>query len=545
MEPDFDATGERRRVDYGAAFRRRWWVLALLAIVGLVLGGLAYEVQPSQYQATAQVQVTPTGAEDTSQQTSGTRTQGVVNLDNETQLVTSTPVADRAANALKKPGQGTTLVQNVTVTVPANTAILSITYQDSTAAAAQQGAQAFAQAYLDNRSAVAAGTIAAKVKGLTGQRDALDGQLRDVAGQVAALSPTSPSRTVAVSEQSVLSQQVAGLNNQIAQLQGTPITPGSIVLAPKLPPSPSSPILLLDLASGLVAGLVIGSLIVFLLARPRAGRKISHVDDMQGLFDGPVVLASRVTRGVRSGTDKRLARRQYQQLANAVLFLGNRQPTIVLVTGATSGPAGAVAAAGVAEAISRRGLRTALVDADLDSGTLTALTASKDAPGLSDVLVGERPLEDVATRGSTSGYELVPVGGRANEAAHVAQVPKLRRIFQSMRSNVDVIVISAPSTSESLEAELMAGLADGVIVAVEAKRSRQSDVEDAVEQMRAVGTPVLGAVLMGPAKGAASQVGPHRKDDRNRSGQALGPLSREEVDAFEQAATRGATAPRT
>lgn len=546
MDPEFEASEERRRVHYAAAVRRRWWIIALAGLLGLLAGVALYAQMPTRYVARAQVQVTPTGAEITPQQNAGSRTQGAVNLDTEAQLVTSTQVAVRAANALKQPGQGPKLVKNVSVTVPANTSILEISYAAPTAAAAQQGAQVFAQGYLDERASVAADTISARVKGLTGQRDGLANQLRDVAGQVQTLAPSSSGHAVALSQQSVLSQQVADLNNQIAQLQGTPVTPGSIVLMPRLPSSPASPKLSLNLLSGLIAGLLVGSIIVFLLVRPRPARRIAHVDEMEGLFEGPVVLASRIAGARRSGTDKRLGRRQYQQLANAVLSLGQQEPTVVLVTGASGGPFGAVAAAGVAEAVSRRGLRTALVDADLDSGTLTALTSATDAPGLSDVLLGERPVEDVTTRpNAATGYELVPVGGRTSETTHIAQVPRLRRIFQSMRKSVDVIIVSAPSTSESLEAELLAGLADGVIIAVEAKRSRQADVEDAVEQMRAVGTPVLGAVLMGRVpSGAPGQVPTLRRDERSRTDAASGPLSQEEVDAFERAATERAPARR-
>jgi Mrp family chromosome partitioning ATPase len=214
--------------------------------------------------------------------------------------------------------------------------------------------------------------------------------------------------------------------------------------------------------------------------------------------------------------DRRAARKQYQQIANGVLFLGQRQPTVVAVTGVTSGPSGAFAAAGVAEAVARAGLRVALVDADLESGTLSALAAAENVPGLSEVLLDGRPVEEVAHATRDPGYELVPVGSRGIEAARTGPVNRLRSVITNLRRSVDVVVVTAPSTADSLDAQLLAGIADGVVVAMEAGRTQQGEVEDAADQMQVVGANVLGGVLLASGRGQG------RGQGRNsRSGSAI------------------------
>src|SRR4029453_9704159 len=76
------------------------------------------------------------------------------------------------------------------------------------------------------------------------------------------------------------------------------------------------------------------------------------------------------------------------------------------------------------------------------------------------------------------------------------QSQMLRAALTSLRRQAEYIVIEAPATSTSADAQSVASLADIALVAVELKRTRYADVSDAAEQLRRVGTPLLGAVVL-------------------------------------------------
>jgi len=78
-----------------------------------------------------------------------------VDLDTEAQIVPTEKVATGAKELMGSSEDITSLLSHVTVTVPANTAILRITYEAATPAAAQLGSQSFAQAYINYRQSVA------------------------------------------------------------------------------------------------------------------------------------------------------------------------------------------------------------------------------------------------------------------------------------------------------------------------------------------------------------------------------------------------------
>jgi hypothetical protein len=76
------------------------------------------------------------------------------------------------------------------------------------------------------------------------------------------------------------------------------------------------------------------------------------------------------------------------------------------------------------------------------------------------------------------------------------QSQRLRDTLQALRGQAGYVVIEAPSTSSSADAQSLASLADAAILAVELRRAHRPALLDAAEQLRRVGTPLLGAVVL-------------------------------------------------
>jgi len=136
----------------GARLRRRWVIAGALTCAATV-GVLGYTlISPQGFAATTAVMIHPTGAGHTPQSAVG-RPVAVVNLDTEAQLVTSQTVAILAAHLMHSPLPATQLSGGVTVSVPPNSAVLNITCHAPTTTGAATCANAFAEAYLQNRDA--------------------------------------------------------------------------------------------------------------------------------------------------------------------------------------------------------------------------------------------------------------------------------------------------------------------------------------------------------------------------------------------------------
>jgi hypothetical protein len=76
------------------------------------------------------------------------------------------------------------------------------------------------------------------------------------------------------------------------------------------------------------------------------------------------------------------------------------------------------------------------------------------------------------------------------------QSQRLKDTLEALRRQGGYVVIEAPSTTSSADAQGLASLADAALLAVELRKSRRPALLDAAEQLQRVGTPLLGAVVL-------------------------------------------------
>lgn len=249
--------------DYVHLARTYWRTLIGAAATGLVIGVLLTFIVPPTYSSTAEVLVSQVST-DTGPVANG-RSSGMVNLDTEVQIASSIEVADVADVELNWPEEPRDLLRRLTVTVPANTSVLVFGFTAPTPEAAQTGANAFAAAYLANRSRVEDETVTARV-------EYIDEQIADLE------SSRTPDQA-----------QIASLRTERAQLLSSPATAGRIIAPAELPEGPESPKKSIFALIGLVLGLLVGVTIAYV--RWRRSDTLNDRQDIERAAGMPVAAA--------------------------------------------------------------------------------------------------------------------------------------------------------------------------------------------------------------------------------------------------------------
>lgn len=487
--------------DFLARVGRHWWlaVLSVLAAMGAAL--VVTQHQAKVYESATSLLVQPVGDQDAN--VSGGRTKGEINLDTEAQLVGSTPVATSAAKLLQTKISPDVLADGVAVEVPANTSVLVITYSADDPKRAQAASHAFAEAYLQNRQDSATADLTNQLNTINGKLSELNGALGRVNGQLAGMRGDNPNRANLGSQRDTLQGQINTLTGRINSLSTTTVSAGRIIRDANLPTAPSKPNVLLNLASGATAGLLFS--VGLALIRERLDRRVRRAADLTRRAD--LLVLANVPRSVKPRLDDVFSPfgsggRIFNRLRNEVLAsLPDLPSRIVVVTGASRGPSATLVAANLAAAFARTGSETVLISAQLPDSVgeavpVTGLFDVDAAPGLSDVLAGRDELADVAQRAPrTPWLRVITTGGTAS-AGGLLQSQSLRDLLATLRREAEYVVIEAPSTASSADAQSLASVADAAILAVELRRTSYAQVVDASEQLRRVGTPVLGAVVM-------------------------------------------------
>ncbi|MDQ7908687.1 Wzz/FepE/Etk N-terminal domain-containing protein [Phytohabitans sp. ZYX-F-186] len=483
--------------DYLGMLRRHWWVVLTLVLAGVGGAVLVTHVQPKVYKSATSVLVQPAG-QDTN--VVGGRTKGDINLDTEAQLVRSTAVAVGAAELLRAAPDE--LVHQVAVEVPANTAVLVVTFTAGDPQSAQAGSHAFAEAYLRNREESAKAELNAQITALNTKVKQLSRSLTQVNGRLADLSSSSPLRPNLESQRATMQNQLNSLSGKLNDLTTATVTGGKIISDARLPEAPIKPDPMLNLATGAMVGLLLG--LGAALLRERLDRVVRAAADVTRRTRVPVL--AELARGEEARLDGVLPAhgeggRTFNRLRNEVVASLGPDDKVVVVAGASRGVASTLVAANLAAALARTGSDVVLVGAHLpdsvaDAAPLASIFGVAPTPGLSDVLAGRVGLARAVQHAPRIPSLRVITNGGTASAAGLMQSQGLRDALDLLSARPGYVVIEAPATSSSADAQSLASLADAAIIAVELRRTRRPDVSDAAEQLRRVGTPLLGAVVV-------------------------------------------------
>lgn len=486
--------GWSEATDYVALLSRRWRVIVYCVALGLGLAAGYLVFAPKTYTSTASLLVTPTAAE--SAQLANGRTDSLVNLDTEAQLVKSTTVASRVKVLLGSSARPESLVEDVTVTVPPNTNVLEVSYEGATPQAARQGAHAFAKAYLAARSESAQADIDRQIEGTRQQISRLENELEKLSDRAAALASGSAERQYTDSQQQILLTRIQDLNEQLGPLVAADASPGRIISDAALPEDPTAPLPALFFPSGVMAGLLIG--LVAAVSVDRLDRRLLRSSDVERAHNLPVLLdvPAKGRQGpaeVMPATSK--TGQAFHQLSHSLRSVLGEGNHVILVSSASPGRGASMVTANLAAALARIEPGTVLVCADPDA-TSTSLLGVATEPGLEDALLHGWPPASVEQRPpKLLSLRIVPPGANGN-LSELLQRDVMREALTSLRGTAKYVIVEAPPTSSSADAQALAALADAAVVIAEASRTRGEQLSEGVRQLDHMGAAVLGAVVV-------------------------------------------------
>lgn len=454
-----DSAPVRELADYVRPLRRRWWWVAIGLALGMVLGLAAAAVVHHDYTSTASVVVTPTGAQQGAQQgvnNANGRTQDVVNLDTEAQIVKSDAVAARVRRALHAHAPLATIERRASVTVPANTTVLRISYTAGSPRHAAAGAQAFATSYLAVRAATATRLLRAQKAAVRKQIASVADELTLRKGQTSGAA-TARERSRAALRYKALAAESAALARQLSTLSTIVVTPGRVI-AGATTPSGGPGRWLLFLLSGAMIGLLLGA--GGAVARDRTDTRLREPRDLEDAGIRVVGVVDKPSNAVRT----------YTRAGNAILGTSPGRGGVVLFAGPTWEPRDDDVALGVATAIRDVGGSVALVSIEDGSAEITQLGAR-----------GEVTRSDRAAEFAELSATL----------AAATRGGDLRQSVERLREDADFVVVDAADPA----AEAVLPACDNALLVVSMNATRVPDVVDAARELELSAVRVLGAVV--------------------------------------------------
>ncbi|MFT7710425.1 polysaccharide biosynthesis tyrosine autokinase [Clavibacter tessellarius] len=275
----------------------------------------------------------------------------------------------------------------------------------------------------------------------------------------------------------------------------------------RIPASPVSPRVPLNLALGALVGLALG--IAVSVLRSTLDTRIRGERDLRLVTDAPVLGGiafdpKAKDRPLIVQSDPRSPRAEsFRSLRTNLQFLdfGGRARSFV-ITSAVESEGKSTTTANLAIALSDAGARVAVIDADLRRPKLASYLGLEGAVGLTDVLIGRAKLTDVLQPWGNRNMFVLPAGQIPPNPSELLGSRTMVTLLKDLEAEFDTVLIDAPPLLPVTDSAVLSKSAGGAILVVSSGRAHRGQVHAAIESLNSVGAEVLGVVLtMLPTKG--------------------------------------------
>jgi capsular exopolysaccharide synthesis family protein len=142
---------------------------------------------------------------------------------------------------------------------------------------------------------------------------------------------------------------------------------------------------------------------------------------------------------------------------------------------------------------------TLIVDCDFRNPTLHRIFALQNLRGLTDILAEAYTIWEVCQE-PVPGLKVLSTGPRPADSPEVLNMKRFADFLNQARLEFDHVLISAPPIEISSDSLILAHQSDGVVVILDAKRTRKGSIHQSMRMLEAIGANVLGTVVVNDGK---------------------------------------------
>lgn len=170
-------------------------------------------------------------------------------------------------------------------------------------------------------------------------------------------------------------------------------------------------------------------------------------------------------------------------------------PKVVLCTSSLPGEGKSTTSYALARSFAAIGKKTLLLDGDLRKPTVHYLFDFPREPGFSELIVGDKSVEEVIRRSTVANLDVLTCGTMPPNPAELFSGDHAAVAIDRLAEIYDVVIIDGPPVMGLADAPLLSSLADGTLLIVEAGRGYRGQAKVAIRRLRANSARIIGAVL--------------------------------------------------
>ncbi|MSP11769.1 MAG: polysaccharide biosynthesis tyrosine autokinase [Chloroflexi bacterium] len=496
--------------DIFSVIRKWWWLMLLATLIAAVFSYFASLSTPKLYQTSTTLMVgqfiqnpNPTG-QDFYASTQLAQTYA--------QMVKRQPMLTATSAALGMGDAGRSLGDQVSAAIIAGTQLLEIRVVDTDPKRAQVIADELARQLILQSPSPEKETQKQR-DFVTGQAEDLQNKIKETQGAIDKLQSQLTTETGARGVQD-LQSQINGLQQKVTTWQGnyasllTFLKGGqvnflSVVDPAPLPARPFSPNVRLNVLLASLVGLLLASGGAFLLEY--LDDTVKTGEDVERHLGVPALGAIGRIQDVENPKDQLVTLNHprspisegYRVLRTGVQFSSVHNPGgMLMVTSAMPSEGKTTTISNLAISMAQAGKRVILVDTDLRRPSVHRIMGMSNGVGLTNLILDPNmKIEDALQPGPVESLSVLTSGPLPPNPAELLGSPEMHRIMDGLQSRADMVLFDSPPILAVADASILGGRCAGVLLVVDAGRTRTDMARRAKETLDQVGIKVLGVVL--------------------------------------------------
>lgn len=253
-----------------------------------------------------------------------------------------------------------------------------------------------------------------------------------------------------------------------------------------------------DAALGGILGLVMGVLAALTITL--ADTRVRNEGALRQVVDAPLLGAITKVPGdgglVVAREPLGHMSEEFRRVRAALSFANvSDSARLLLVTSSTPSEGKSTFSSNLALTLAGLRHRVLLIDADLRRPRVADYFGIEGAVGLTTVLVGEVGFDVAKTAWGSSTLDLLTSGSIPPNPAEILTSDAMRDLLREASEQYDYVVVDSPPILSVADATLIAPMLDGVVVVVDASRTRRAQLANSVGILQSSGARILGVVL--------------------------------------------------
>jgi polysaccharide biosynthesis transport protein len=257
------------------------------------------------------------------------------------------------------------------------------------------------------------------------------------------------------------------------------------------------------LLTGLVGGLLLGLVILFIL--DRADDRLASSSEMIEQFAEPIlgqipdVKDSRTEFGLpllQTDDERFMYAEAFRSLRSSLIFMPNQtELKTLIVTSAIPNEGKSTIASNLAITMSNAGARVLLVDADLRRGDIATLFDTDGRQGLSNILRGEVLWKNCVQPVRDDRLHIIPRGPVTNQSGELLLLPILSKLLDEWKSTYDLVIFNTAPILATDDTPTVAPNFDGTLMVIRASFTSARLTRNSLNALYHRQVNVLGLIL--------------------------------------------------